>query len=244
MNQVTGGRIYRNIISTTLGCGMARETRSHIRDQGSVIAGMTGGRIMTGGRTVVARSGDRIGRIVMDRGLAVSSGRMTAQTVAGPADHQGCIAVTSGAYLSRVIGSARVGMTEGAVIAMDAGYHAGAAVTMTVETVVSDQGVVPVSCCVAAMGRTYLVGMAAATLIANSDADRRTDCGRRGVVPGTVGAVIIMTGCTTGMQGMDLIPAIKDNGAAIGAISAMTGITESIVGGLVVGAIKDHVMSG
>ena len=76
---------------------------------------------------------------------------MTAQTVAGPAYHQGCITVTAGAYPSRVITTSRIGMTEGAVVAMDSGYHTGAAVSMTVKTVVSDQGVIPVGSGMAAI---------------------------------------------------------------------------------------------
>ena len=107
---------------------------------------------------------------MMDRGLAVSSGRMTAKTVAGPANHQGRITVTAGAYPSRVITTDRIGMTEGAVIAMDAGYHAGAAVSMTVETVVSDQGVVPIGCGMTAM-TAELVGVTGGTGYAGTGHD-------------------------------------------------------------------------
>ena len=137
MDQVTGRYIYRYVVSTSIGRSMTGQTRGNITYQCTVIAGMTGSRVVTGGRTVVGRCGDRVSCVVMDRGLAVSSTRMTRETGSDYTYHAGCIAITAGADPSRVIRGARVGMTECAVVVMDTGNCAVAAVGMTVNTVIN-----------------------------------------------------------------------------------------------------------
>ena len=145
MDQVTGSCVYRHIVGTTLGPGMARQTRSNIRDQSRMVAGMTGSGVMTGSRTVTGRSSYRIGCIMMDRGLAVGSARMTIQTGTYPAGHQESITITTVTNLAGIVAASRINMTEGTGITMDPCHGAKSTIGMTVDTVFNYSAEIPVS---------------------------------------------------------------------------------------------------
>ena len=225
---------------------MAVSAQSCINNQGvgdAVITSMAGGRVMTLRCTATRRSSYRIRRTMMDKGLGVRlRWIMTGQTCTHPAGtftKPRITVIAKSRYLTGIITTRLINMTETTLVSMDTGYCSCCFKTgMAVFTVRAVCCVIPVRDNMTAMVLTGLIGMTGGTGYCGTVCYYSRYCAGRRIVMLTVTTVICMTRITV----TELVVMQRDNLAPV-ADRIMTGGTAAAAGCLVRSSIISYVMT-